>query len=73
MKITVGNLKKLIKESLGAKMDEDLLYSLGWYPLDDRLMVWAHNELTDGEPVKRGEALKIARPNRKPDPFPGIG
>lgn len=54
-------------------MDEKLLYDNGWYPLDDRLMMWAHPEVTDGEPIKRTEALRKIKGEYEPDPFPGIG
>lgn len=41
--------------------DEKLLVDNGWYPLDDRMMTWAHSEHTESEPVSRLTALKFAR------------
>lgn len=60
MKITLGELKTVLKESLGAKADEEFLEKNGWWPIDAKLMQWAHSERTDSEPVSRLTALKLA-------------
>lgn len=73
MKITVKELRSLIREAYnGAKADEELLMSKGWYPVDKRLMVWVNPEFDDGKETRRQDALATIR---KPfqDTLPGIG
>ena len=71
-KILLNEVHLLIEKFSGAAVEEDMMIKMGWYPVDKRMMAWAHSEISDDEPVRRGDVLQMIYDRKYEDLFPGV-